>query len=134
MGVDASYLYGYGAEISEIEWDLEYLREKYKDRLNENTNPKYDWSPTWQEFIDNMQEAIDDEDYSLVTEHLEDINYLLTINYDDEQYLTFNQKHIANLYPETKLKDLGDVAKLYAKELGIKNIDAIEWIEWGYFS
>lgn len=28
MGVDASYLYGYGADVSEIEWDIDYLKRE----------------------------------------------------------------------------------------------------------
>jgi len=133
VGVDASYLYG-GAEVSEIEWDLDYLREKYKDKLEEKVDVRYSHRPTWKEFISSMEEAIEDEDYSLITEHLEDIDYLLDINYDDESYLTFDHTHIAKLYPDTKVKDLDEVAKVYAKELGIKNVEEIEWIEWGYFS
>lgn len=135
MGVDASYLYGYGAEVSSIEWDLEYLEEKYKDKLDEHVNTQYSWSSTWREFIENMKTAIEDEDeYGTVGEQLEDISHLCNINYDDESYLTFDHTHIAKLFPEAKLKDLEETAKLYAKELGIKNIEDIEWIEWGYFS
>lgn len=140
MGVDASYLYGYGADVNEIEWDVEYLKEKYKDILDEKINPKYDWKPTWREFLQNLESAIssdeDDEDYEEyeLSEILSEIDFLFDINYDDERYLTFDHKHIAKLYPEAKLKDLDAVAKLYAKELGIKNVEIIKWIEWGYFS
>ncbi|MEK4025284.1 hypothetical protein [Sporosarcina sp. FSL W7-1283] len=136
MGVDASYLYGYGADVSEIEWDLAYLEEKYKDKLDERVNEHYSWTPTWKEFVGRMKEAVDDEDYSLITEHLESIDHLINLDYgyDGDHYLTFNHKHIAKLYPDTKLKDLDVVAKLYAKELGIKNIEDIEWMEMGYFS
>lgn len=135
MGVDASYLYGYGAEVCNIEWDLEYLEEKYKDKLDECSSDQYSWKPTWREFISNMKEAVEDED-SIISEYLEDMNHLFHIDYgyDGDSYLTFDHKHIANLYPDTKLKDLDTVAKLYAKELGIKNIEDIEWIEMGYFS
>lgn len=135
MGVDASYLYGYGADVSEIEWDIEYLKEKYKDKLDEKINPKYSWSNTWGEFIDSLEVIVanEDEDGTL-SEVLEDISHLVNVNYDDEVYLTFNHSHISKLYPETKLKDLDEVVKSYAKELGIKNVEEIKWIEWGYFS
>lgn len=102
--------------------------------MQEKVDSKYDWKPTWKVFIDNLEEAIEDEDYSLIGEHLEDINNLFDINYDDEKYLTFNHTHIANLFPEAKIKDMDEVAKLYAKELGVKNVEVIKWIEWGYFS
>lgn len=134
MGVDASYLYGYGAEVSSIEWDLEYLEEKYKGKLDDRINSQYSWSSTWKEFIGNMRESIDSEEYDEVSEHLEDINHLINVNYDDEYYLTFDHTHIAKLFPNAKLKYLEETAKLYAKELGIKNIEDITWIEWGYFS
>lgn len=134
MGVDVSYLYGYGAEIGEIEWDLEYLREKYKDRLNENVNPNYSWTNTWGEFISTLEDAHKNADYSFIGETLEDISNLVKVNHDDECYITFNHTHIAKLFPEAKIKDMDETAKLYAKELGIKNIEVIKWIEWGYFS
>lgn len=132
MGVDASYLYGYGADISEIEWDIEYLKEKHKDELHNYIDESRYSKTTWIEFIDQLEEALKTDD--CVYEVLEAIGNLIEINYDDENYLTFNHNHIAKLYPETKLKDLDEVSKQYAKELGIKNVEVINWIEWGYFS
>lgn len=135
MGVDASYLYGYGANINEIEWDVEYLREKYKDKLNEKVDSRYDWKPTWDGFISSLSEIVENDDIDFLVDCLEDIDNLITLNYTyDDIYLTFDHKQIAELYPDTKLKDLDDVAKLYAKELGIKNVEVIKWIEFGYFS
>lgn len=132
MGVDASYLYGYGADVSKIEWDIGYLKEKHKDHLHNYIDETRYSKTTWIEFIDQLEEAIEnDED---VTEVLEAISNLLEINYDDENYLTFNHNHLAKVYPDAKLKDLDEVSKQYAKELGIKNVEEINWIEWGYFS
>ena len=134
MGVDASYLYGYGAVIEDLEWDIEYLNNKYKDKLNEKINPASNWSPTWQGFIESLEEAVNNED-SYLSEVLEDISSLVNVEYTyDEKYLTFNHKHISNMFPDTMLKDLDDVAKIYAKEIGIKNVDVLKWIEFGYFS
>jgi len=132
MGVDASYLYGYGADVNEIEWDLDYLREKYKDKLNEKVDVRYEWKPTWNELIENLAEAIENEDG--IVDVLEDIDALFDLNYEDEIYLTFNHKHIPKMFPDAKLSELDEVAKLYAKEIGIKNVEDIKWIEWGYFS
>ncbi len=132
MGVDASYLYGYGADIDKLEWDVEFLREKHKDELHKYIDETRYSKTTWIEFIDQLEEALENDEY--VSEVLEAVGNLFKINYDDEIYLTFDHTHIAKLYPDTKLKDLGEVAKVYAKELGIKNVEEIEWIEWGYFS
>ncbi|MGE7840626.1 hypothetical protein ACQKNX_07535 [Lysinibacillus sp. NPDC093712] len=132
MGVDASYLYGYGAEVSEIEWDIDYLKEKYKDKPDTFIDKERTYRGNWGDFISSLEEAIKANE--AVSEVLEDLDGLLKIKYDDENYLTFDHTHIAKLYPDTKLKDLDDVAKQYAKELGIKNVEVIKWIEWGYFS
>lgn len=62
-----------------------------------------------------------------------DIDHLIDVKYTtDDTYLVFNHKHIEKLFPETKLKDLDDVARQYAKEIGIKNVDDIRWIEFAY--
>lgn len=133
MGVDASYLYGYGAEIGDIEWNLEYLQEKYKDVLAEKTKDSYSF--TWGDFIRHLKCSIEEEDYDYRTEYLYEIDHLLDVNQvDDSTFITFDHRHISKLYPETKLNELDDVAKLYAKELGIKNVENIKWVEFGYFS
>lgn len=134
MGVDTSYLYGYGAEIGIIEWDLEYLKEKYKGRLDDRVNEKYSWKPTWKEFIKNMESAVESGDYYDIAECLEDIDHLINVHYDEECYITFDHTHLVKIFPESILEDLDVTAKRYAEELGIKNVGDIKWIEWGYFS
>lgn len=133
MGVDASYLYGYGSDVDKLEWDIEFLKEKYKDKMQEKINPEYKYSGNWEYFITNLEQSIENDES--LGETLESLsNTLIEIHWEDETYLTFNHQHIAKLFPDTKLKDLDEVAKVYAKELGIKNVEVIEWIEWGYFS
>lgn len=134
MGVDASYLYGYGAELSELEWDFEYLKEKYKDKMNESVDVRYSWKPTWSQFISELEKAVEDEDTSLIAEYLEDIGNLLDVNYDDEVYVTVNHNHLSETFPNARLCEIEDFAKLYYKQLGIKNLEVIKWIEWGFFS
>lgn len=132
MGVDASYLYGYSLEDSSVEWDLEYLKEKYKDKMDMKASV-YSWSDTYRDIIAGIESYIEEDgeiDFYDLGDQL-GFDYH-SIDYGDS-YIVFNHKHIAKLFPDTKLSKLDDAARLYAKEIGIKNVDDVKWREFGYF-
>lgn len=133
MGVDASYLYGYSLEDSNIEWDLEYLKEKYKDKMDTKAL-NCSWSSTYGDIIASIESYIEEDDEV----DLYDIGEHLGFDYHSidygGSYIVFNHKHIAKLFPDTKLSELDEVAKLYAKEIGIKNVNDLKWMEFGYFN
>lgn len=135
MGVDVNYLYGYGIDLENIEWDIDYLKEKYKDKANEKIDKRFDFSNTYYDFISELEESIEnEEDVYELADLLNDMDNLYEIKYTNNAlYLIYNHKHISQIYPNGRLCELDDLSKLYAKELGVKNLEDIKWIEFGYF-
>jgi len=125
MGVDASYVYGYMAEKEDVEWDIEYLKNKFN--LEENLNG-YLKEYTYRDLIEWIEnDEVDDWD------DLEEyLNVKVKFTYD-ETYLYFTHKEIAKKYPDGKLGDLDELAKRLAKESGVKNYEIFKWREFGYF-
>lgn len=125
MGVDASYLYGFVAENEAIEWDIDYLKEKYD--IEENLTD-YLAEYTYGDMINWLENnEVDDWD------DLKDIIGLNSAFVYDTHYLYFNHKNLTNKYPEGKLKDLEKLSIKYLKDIGVKNPEIFSWREFGYF-
>ena len=123
MGVDASYVYGYMAELDEIEWDIEFLRSKYDASKKVN---KY-YEHTYGDLIDWIErgEVEDLDEY-------EALGFKYEYPYDD-QYLYFTHQDLAEEFPDRKLSEMDNLAKEYAKQRGVKNYEIFTWDEFGYF-
>lgn len=134
MGVDASYVYGYGIEVDKVEIDIELLKEKYKHRLHERITDKYTWSRTWEDLISDLEESIENE-WDL-QEDIESYanSELFRFKYgENENYMMFDHEHLVKAYPDAQLKEWDNLVLEYARDLGIKNYKEIGWIEYGFF-
>jgi hypothetical protein len=125
MGVDASYIYGYMAKKGKVEWDIEYLKNKFN--LNENLTGwlnKY----TYNDLIEWLEnDEVDDWD---------DISEIIGVKNSfvyDEEYLYFTHFEVIGKYPESKIGDFETLAKEYAKDAGVKNYEVFKWNEFGFF-
>lgn len=126
MGVDASYLYGYMAKSSDIEWDIDYLKQKFN--LEEKLTgflKEY----TYADLIDWLEN--DDIDDWCDLEEI--MNFKNGWAYD-EHYVYFTHFELAEQFPDRQLKEMKDLAGEYAsKVIGVKNPEAFKWNEFGFF-
>lgn len=126
MGVDADYMYGYMAEVSDIVWDFDFLKSKYD--VNEVLTGYYS-DYTYGDIIEWMENDKVDDWYEVG----EELGIRIEYAYGD-CYLIFTHEDVAEEFPDGKLKDLDDLAKEYAKQLGVKNGEIFKWDEFGYFN
>ena len=123
MGVDAEYLYGYMANVEEIEWNIDHLKSKYD--VNKKAN-KYS-EDTYGDIINRLEnEEIEDWD------DLEALGFKCAFVYDD-YYLYFTHFELIDKYPDRRLEEIEDLAKEHAKQLGVMNYETFTWDEFGYF-
>ena len=125
MGVDAEYLYGYMAEVEDVEWDFDLLRGK--SDLNRVVSK---WSDETYGDLINGLENDNVEDWHVLADEL---GFIYESTQYDGQYLYFTHSELAKKYPDGKLSDLDDLAKEYARECGVKNVEIFKWDEFGYF-
>ena len=126
MCVDADYVYGYMVKKDEVEWDIEYLKNKFD--LNANLTgflSEYTYS-------DLIQWLEDDEidDWDDVKDHL----YMQIENVYDEQYLYFTHFDLFEKFPDRRICEMGELVKEYARLAGVKNYEVFKWKEFGFFS
>ncbi len=125
MGVDANYIYGYMAEVDKVEWDIDYLKQKYDE------NKKVDgWLGEYYTYGDliNMLENDEVDDW----DDLEPLGLKCKYAYND-MYLYFTHFELIEKFPDGKLGEHEELAKEYARQSGVKNTEVFAWNEFGYF-
>lgn len=125
MGVDASYVYGYMAKKHDVEWDIEYLKEKFN--LEENLTG---WLKEYT-YGDLIQWFEDDE-----VDDWYDIAEIIGISIEhvyDEEYLYFTHREIIGKYPDRKIGEFESLVSEYARECGVNNPEIFKWKEMGFF-
>jgi hypothetical protein len=126
MGVDADYIYGYMAKKGDVEWDIDYLKNKFDLAAN------LDGFLKEYTYADLIQWLEDDE-----IDDWEDVkSYLgLLIEYPyDEEYLYFTHFDLFEKFPSRRICEIDELVKEYARLSGVKNYEVFKWKEFGFFS
>lgn len=128
MGLDINYVYGYCLELENIEFDLDYLKEKFKDNLNF----KFKDLPI-SKVISLIEKNNEDFDYDLIIDKAKNLN-LRTEYVFEEWYVFFNHFDICKDYPYVKVSELDKYALHYLDTRGVKNPEKFTWEEFGGYS
>lgn len=126
MGVDARYLYGYMTENDKVEFDIDFMKQNFN--LNRKVNDNF-YNSTYGEMIECLEkDEIDDWE-----EFYDSLNLKCRYVDGDGWYVCLEVTKLAELFPESQLKDLDAVKNRYLSSVGIRNPEVFTLHGFAYF-